>query len=280
MKYMCKSGIYKRVKIIRDESGSRGANPAATPVENPDPDRSGEYNWKERHEQVKARNAQGGVNLVFIGDSITHYFGGEPEAKIVRAGEVWKKYYGHRQAVNMGFGWDRTEHVLWRLEKGELDGIAPKVAVVMVGVNNLLRDYSPEQTAEGIRAIVDLVGKKLPQTKILLLGILPFGIPVSGKVRTANELISKFPDGRQIYFLDEWNMFLKSDSSIDKGLMSDTLHPNAKGYQIIAEAIEPKLTELFGEPPVRKDGMPIENAGKYLIGKVQFRNKMRWKKEK
>ncbi|MFA6175244.1 MAG: GDSL-type esterase/lipase family protein [Phycisphaerae bacterium] len=226
-------------------------NSATTPAENPNPDRSKEYNWKERHEQVKARNAQGGVNLVFLGDSITHYFGGEPEAKIVRGGDVWKKYYSHRQAVNMGFGWDQTQHVLWRLENGELDGIAPKVAVVMIGVNNLMRNYSPEQTAEGIRAIVDLVGKKLPQTKIMLLGIMPFGTPVSGKVKATNVLISKFQDGRQIHFLDVGNRFLKSNGSIEMGVMPDGLHPNDKGYQIMAEAINPKLTELLGEESVK-----------------------------
>ena len=226
-------------------------NPASMPSENPDPDRTSEYNWKERHEQVKARIAKGDVNLIFIGDSITHYFGGEPTAKIVRAGEVWKKYYGQRNAVNMGFGWDHTQHVLWRLENGEIDGIAPKVTVLMIGVNNILRSYTPEQTAEGIRAILDIIEKKLPQTKILLIGVLPFGNPPSHKVKATNAIIAKFQDGQRIQFIDVGERFLKPDGSIDNELMPGALHPNDKGYQAFAESIEPKLAEMLGDTPVK-----------------------------
>lgn len=226
-------------------------NPAALPVENPYPDKTGEYSWKERHEQVRARVATGKADLVFIGDSVFQNFGGEPKAKRPRGAETWDKYYGRRQAVNLGFGYDHTQHVLWRLEHGELEGIAPKVAVLMIGANNAMRDYTTEQTAEGVRAVLDLAGRKLPQTKFLVVGILPFGSAPYQKARDTNALIAKSDDGQRIHFIDVGGRFLKPDGAIDKDLLADPLSPSAKGYRVLADAIEPKLAELLGAKPIK-----------------------------
>ena len=125
---------------------------------------------------MNARVKQGNVDLIFIGDSITH--GWEEAGK-----DVWQKFYGKRNAVNLGIGGDQTQHVLWRLDHGNIDGISPKLAVIMIGTNNAGSGQQPEQIAEGIKAIVEQLRAKLPETKILLLAIFPRG--ADNKIRFA-----------------------------------------------------------------------------------------------
>ncbi len=207
----------------------------------PSPRHSG---WTVRFQAMNDRVRCGYVDLIFIGDSITHGWEGRGE-------QVWEQYYGRRNAVNLGIGGDRTEHVLWRLDNGNIDGISPKVAVVMIGTNNLPGDRNTvEETAEGVRAVCEMLREKLPKTKILLLGIFPRGQYPGGireKVRRTNELISKLADGRMIHYLDIGDKFLEPDGSMSREIMPDFLHPSAKGYRIWAEAMEPKLAELLGE---------------------------------
>jgi beta-glucosidase len=225
-----------------------------TPATNPDPDRSKEYKWLERHEQVKKENLKK-PELIFVGDSITHYFGGSPKARFVRGGDIWEKYYGHRNAVNMGFGWDQTQHVLWRFEHGELDGISPKLAVVMIGVNNVLRNCSAEDTAKGIEAICNTLKKKLPKTQVLLVGILPYSKNPTDKGRIrlqeVNKIIAKLGKEDRITFIDIGDKFLSEDGTISKEIMPDTLHPNAKGYTIFAKAIEPEVSRLLKDKEIK-----------------------------
>ena len=122
-----------------------------------------------KHEKINERAKQGDVELLFIGDSITEGWAG-------RGKEVWDKYYGNRKAMNAGVGGDRTQHVLWRLDNGNVDGIKPKLAVIMIGTNNSNgKDNTAEEIADGIKVIVKEVREKLPETKILLLGIFPRG---------------------------------------------------------------------------------------------------------
>ncbi len=120
-----------------------------------------------KHEKINDRAKQGDVDLIFIGDSITDMWA-------TRGKEVWDKFYGNRKAMNAGIGGDRTQHVLWRLDNGNIDGIHPKLAVIMIGTNNSNgNDNTAEEIADGIKAIVKEVREKLPDTKILLLGIFP-----------------------------------------------------------------------------------------------------------
>jgi len=199
---------------------------------------------RARHRAFNARVKQGNVDLIFVGDSITQRWEG-------RGREVWEKYYSHRKAVNLGIGGDRTQHVLWRLDNGNIDGISPKVAVVMIGTNNLAKGRnSVEETADGVIAICKKLRTKLPKTKILLLGIFPrsqYPCPLREKVIKTNKLISKIADGKTIYYLDIGDKFLEPDGSISKEIMPDYVHPSDKGYQIWAKAMEPKLAELMGE---------------------------------
>jgi len=204
------------------------------------------YDWEKRHAAICALVRERKPQLVFIGDSITHFWGGEPGDGCQRAEEVWQKYYGARHALNLGFGWDRVENVLWRLQHGELDGATPKVAIIMIGTNN--RDVnSPEEIADGVRAICSEIKKRSPQTKILLLAVFPRGAkPDAGRLKTdaLNRLLAKL-DG--VTFLDIGAKFLNADGTISKEIMGDYLHPTAKGYAIWAEAMEPTLRQLLGE---------------------------------
>lgn len=207
-------------------------------------DRSPQNWWLPRHETILKRNALGNVDLIFIGDSITHSW--ESVGK-----DVWAQYYTPRNAVNMGFSGDRTQHVLWRLDHGEVDGIDPKVAVLMIGTNNSNgNDNTAEEIADGIIAICAKLRQKLPKTKILILGIFPRGpepSPQREKNAQASLLASKIADGRIIHYLDFGDKFLQPDKTLTKDIMPDYLHLTSKGYRIWAEAIEPKLAELMGE---------------------------------
>lgn len=202
-----------------------------------------EGGWMARHESFNKRVAEGNVDLLLIGDSITQ--GWEGAGK-----DVWAKYYTPRHAVNLGIGGDRTQHVLWRLDNGNIKDIHPKAAVLMIGTNNSGSNTS-EQIAEGITAIVQKLRKDLPETKILLLAVFPRGADKSDPRRQVNEatnaIISKLDDGKMVYYLDIGPAFLADDGTLSKEIMPDLLHLSPKGYQIWAEAIEPKLAVLMGE---------------------------------
>jgi beta-glucosidase len=200
--------------------------------------------WGARHEAVLERVAKGDVDLLMIGDSITH--GWEGGGK-----EMWAKYYAPRKAVNLGFSGDRTQHVLWRFDHGEIDGINPKLAVIMIGTNNSNGDdNTAEEIGDGIKAICAQLRKELPETKILILAIFPRApkpCPQREKNSKASELASKIADGKMIHYLDINKHFLTEDGELTKDIMPDFLHPNVKGYKIWAEAMEPTIARLMGE---------------------------------
>lgn len=202
--------------------------------------------WRQRHEDFNTRVAQGNVDLIFIGDSITHAW--ESEGK-----DVWAKYYAKRNAVNLGIGGDRTQHVLWRLDHGNINGISPKAAVLMIGTNNSNGDdYTAEQIADGITAIVRRLRSQLPNTKILILGVFPRGqAPCAQREKNAaaSKIVSKLADGKMIHYMDIGEHFLQPDGTLTKDIMPDYLHLTPLGYQIWAIAIEGKLRELLGEQP-------------------------------
>ena len=152
------------------------------------------------------------------------------------------------KAVDFGIGGDRTQHVLWRIENGECDGIKPKVVVLMIGTNNLGRNSAPE-IVEGITAIVKEFRSRLPESKILLLGVFPRGEkhddPVRKAIQDINRQIAKLDDGKWIKYLDIGGKFLDAKGDLPKDVMPDFLHPNAKGYQIWADAMDPTLQAML-----------------------------------
>ena len=193
------------------------------------------------HERFLAMAKEGKTQLLFLGDSITAGWGSKKD--------IWDKAFGQYQPANFGIGGDRTQHVLWRITNGELDGIKPKGVVLMIGTNNSSTDTA-EGIAKGVTAIVETIRTKQPQAKILLLAVFPRGEkatpnPGRAKLKEVNAMIAKLDDGKNIHFLDIGEKFLQPDGSITKEIMPDFLHLSAAGYQIWADAISPKLAELM-----------------------------------
>lgn len=188
------------------------------------------------------------ATVIFVGDSITQ--GWEGSGK-----DVWAKYYARRDALNLGIGSDHTQHVLWRLDHGNLDGLNPKVAVVLIGVNNAPHDEnSPGMILEGVTAVVKKLRERLPRTKVLLLGIFPFREnfhPQRAKVLQVNQALQKLDDGKWVRFLDFGHLFVEADGRISKRIMPDFVHLTPEGYGMWAEAMEPTLARMLGEKPVK-----------------------------
>jgi lysophospholipase L1-like esterase len=209
--------------------------------------RTAPTNWVARHEGFLAEAKQGNFDLVFIGDSITDGWRHSGLA-------VWNRFYAPRQALNLGIGGDRTQHVLWRIEQGELDGLKPKAVVLMIGTNNTgkEKDGSPRNsTAEviaGVTAVVKQIRAKLPRSKLLLLAIFPRGTadgPERAQIKEINAALATLDNGKKVKFLDIGKVFLAEDGSIPKTVMPDLLHPNAEGYQRWADAMEPTLATML-----------------------------------
>ncbi|MSR32206.1 MAG: GDSL family lipase [Gemmataceae bacterium] len=209
-------------------------------------------NWEKRHDKFVEIAKRGGVDLLFLGDSITDAWGGEGHG-----GGSGKKIFESRfvpmKAANFGIGGDRTQHVLWRLQKGELDGIQPKVVQLMIGTNNANgMDNSAEEIADGIKAIIAEFNKRSPKTKVLLLAVFPRNTakdPAANSAQKAkidkiNSIIAKLDDGKMVKYLDLGPKFMEG-TTIPKEIMPDQLHLSEKGYAIWADAVEPIIKEML-----------------------------------
>lgn len=206
----------------------------------------------DRHKAKVKEAATSNHELIFIGDSITHFYDREGQWGM----PVWDKYYKHRNAMNLGFGGNTTGHVLWRLQNGQIDGQTPKVTVLMIGTNNThVRKDKAENTFKGIEQIVETLKKKLPGTKILVLSIFPRGTDNSDPLRQENQRVNKLlpslADQKTVFHLDINDAFLDEQGKLSRTLMPDLLHPNTKGYQVWAKAMEPTLSQLLNEPAVK-----------------------------
>lgn len=197
----------------------------------------------------RAKQNPGACDIVFIGDSITQ--GWEGGGK-----KVWEKYYGNRKCLNLGVSGDRTQHVLWRFEQGQLDGLKPRIAVVMIGTNNSnnnkdgTEQFSTAEILEGVDLIVKQLRERLPNTKIILNGIFPRGKNFNaqrGKLLQVNQALEKLADGKNIFYIDFGSQLIEADGSISPSMMRDALHPGERGYEIWAAAIEPKVKELLAK---------------------------------
>jgi N-acetylglucosamine-6-sulfatase len=210
--------------------------------------RGDEPNWKKRDQAKRAEAKSGGFDLVFLGDSITQGWEGAGKG-------VWQEHFGEAKALNLGFGGDRTEHLLWRLTTNQMGPSRPKAAVILIGTNNtghLMQ--APEEIAAGVTRVVETLRQKSPKTKVLLLGVLPRGANAQDPMRVNNErvnaIIGKLADGETVVYKDISQAFLEADGSISKGVMPDLLHLSAEGYRRWAEAIVPTLQtwEALPEP--------------------------------
>jgi lysophospholipase L1-like esterase len=210
--------------------------------------KTGSTRFFQLHESFLARGKAGPIGVLFLGDSITEGW--------TKAPHIWDYYYAKYQPANFGIGGDQTQHVVWRIMNGELDGISPKVVVLMLGTNNSAA-HTGEQIAAADKKIVELIRTKLPGTKVLLLAIFPRGPRKGGNntmepwekrmaaIAAANAELAKLDDGMNVRFLDINARFLGNDGTIPHIIMPDQLHPNAAGYQLWAEAMKPLLDEMM-----------------------------------
>ncbi len=208
------------------------------------------YDWAKRHAAVTKIATDRKASLVFIGDSITQMFGGEPHDRSQPGKDVWEKFYAKRNVANLGFGYDYLENTLWRLRHGELDGAKAKVVVMHIGTNNAGKN-TPEEIALGVGTLLDEIRQRQPQAHVILMAIFPRGPKpdaMRAKLDTTNKLLAQFAAPGRVTFLDIGAKFLQPDGSITREVMGDFLHPSAKGYEIWAEAIEPLLVKLLDEP--------------------------------
>lgn len=228
-----------------------GVNPATVPVGKLENDG---YGWENRHEAVMKIKDALKPEIVLIGDSITHFWGGEPDGGRMgnRGRESWAALFGERKVMNIGFGWDRTQNVLKRIELGELDGIDPKWIVIHIGTNNLsstphYRDGTPAQIAEGIAAVVERAQAKCPHAQVILMAVFPrekgATNPQRERIAQINKLLSPLTQKPRVTLLDITGKWLAPDGSVSTELMPDSLHPNEKGYTVWADALRPLLAK-------------------------------------
>jgi lysophospholipase L1-like esterase len=235
MRQMLVAFIALSLGLVMFENAQSGdkKNPAAAPGPR-------DKGWVKRHDGFVEIAKKGNVDVLFLGDSITDGWRGQKK--------TWDAAFGAYKPANFGIGGDQTQHVLWRIQNGELDGIKPKVAVVMIGTNNT-GGHSAEQIADGIKAIVTTIHEKSPDTKVLLLGVFPRGKMIPNnqntKIIEINKVIAKLDDGgKKVKYLDIGEKFMK-DGQIPGDIMPDYLHLSAAGYQIWADAITPTLKDML-----------------------------------
>ena len=205
------------------------------------------YDWTTRHREASALMRARRQDIVMLGDSITHFWGGEPVGGRRTGVAEWDRFFAGRSVVNLGYGWDRTENVLWRLENGEFEGVTPKVVVLMIGTNNITLN-TPEEIAAGVDAICATIHLRSPSTKILLLAIFPRGQKpdaIRGKVDEVNRRLATLGERGYLTYLDLSSKFLEPDGSISPDVMYDFLHPTAKGYATWVAAMAPVLDRLL-----------------------------------
>jgi lysophospholipase L1-like esterase len=220
-------------------------NTATNPVPRPG-------KWMDRHAAFIQEAKAGGIEVLFLGDSITDHWRD-------RGSNVWNHYYAPMHAANFGISADRTQHVLWRIENGELDDLHPnpKVVVLMIGTNNsgketdhkTIRNTTP-QVIEGVTAIVNELRARLPDSKILLLAVFPraqVNSPFRQQIKDINVGLAKLDDGKNVIYLDIGQKFLAPDGTLSRDIMPDLLHPNERGYQIWADAMNPTLEKMMGK---------------------------------
>jgi lysophospholipase L1-like esterase len=237
-------------EVVSHVEPARGPRPASTVVPVTQNRDWRTYDWARRHEACVALLRDRQPEIVLIGDSITHFWGGDPADGRRTGVTVWDRLFAGRRVVNLGCGWDRTENVLWRLTHGEFDGVRPKVAVIMIGTNNLNLN-PPEEIAAGVEAIIAEVVQRSPSTRILLLGLFPRGAKPDAtrtKVAAVNQRLAHLDGSPGVTYLDVGPRFLAADGTITQEIMDDFLHPSAAGYALWAEAMGPTLERLLAAP--------------------------------
>jgi lysophospholipase L1-like esterase len=217
-----------------------------------------DHNSHLAHQQLLAKARSGRIDVYFEGDSITRRWGATDYPDFLAH---WRKTFHGWNAANFGWGGDRTENILWRLENGELDGVEPKVIVILAGTNNVGKEAGDDAKAadvsRGLSKIVEMCRKKAPAATIVLTAIFPrndhpAAVPTIARI---NANLAKMADGKSVRFLDVNASLADAEGTLFEGMMADGLHPNLKGYEVWAEGLKPILSELLG-PPAATDHAP------------------------
>jgi lysophospholipase L1-like esterase len=216
------------------------------------------------HEQLLAKAKLGRIDVYFEGDSITRRWGATDYPELL---ENWKKNFFGWNAADFGWGADRVENILWRLENGELDEVNPRVIVLLAGTNNVGNRAPPEggvdsaaaNVTKGLAAVVRVMQSKAPNAVIILMGIFPRNdnMAVMPEIERINANLAGMADGRKIRYLNINYKLAGRDGKLHDGMMNDRdkLHPLLNGYQVWADALKPVFTELLG-PPASEDDAP------------------------
>ncbi|MEN9469138.1 MAG: hypothetical protein RL630_871 [Verrucomicrobiota bacterium] len=206
----------------------------------PVPRTENEEKWVSRHQERVATAKKGDIDVILIGDSITDYGQRVP---------LYKHYFRDRKVLNMGQGGDRTQNVLWRLQNGEVEGLQPKIAFLMIGTNNIGRGESPEDTVLGIQTVLAELHKRLPNTKVVLFSIFPRTGEIMKSVDKVNVQLPGLADGQRVVHVDLGHVFRNPDGTlIESRFGRDKLHLNNEGYRVWWENMEPLLSAALGVP--------------------------------
>jgi lysophospholipase L1-like esterase len=224
------------------------------------------YNWKERHEQVLKSNQEKAPEIVLIGNSITHYWAGNPNAHIVRGEDSWKKLFKEKVVRNLGFGYDRIENALWRIYHGELDGYDAKKVILLMGTNNLDKN-SDDEIINGIHELVRAVSHRQPFAIIYVAGILPRH-GKEERIAHLNQALQASLQNERVTYIDMSSELIQPDGKIIKELFTDGLHPNQEGYRRVAKMLEKKIdpTAKFGMKTKEKIYKEVDVAPEFPGG--------------
>ena len=221
-------------KILHEPIGIYSTTKPVTQAREP-----GMYPWEERHQTIMRLNKENPPKVCFLGNSIVHYWGGQPEAPRSNGSQSWEDNFGDLMSQNFGFGWDRIENLLWRVYQGELDGFEAEQIVLMIGTNNL-HINSDEEILEGLKILVQAIQQRQPKAKLLMVGLLPRANNEL-RVKTLNVEMAKLAKSYSLTYADVGRVLLQKDEKINPSLFLDGLHPNSKGYAQLGKEIRKYL---------------------------------------
>jgi (4-O-methyl)-D-glucuronate---lignin esterase len=246
------------VAMLQAPTSNQGSTPR--PLQGDQPVPRADQNSQTAHLQLVDKARTGGIDVYFVGDSIVRRWGATDYPELLAN---WKANFFGWNAANFGWGADRTENIRWRLENGELDGVRPKIIVILAGTNNVGAQPGGneviEDTTRGVKALVDVCRRKAPDATIVLTAIFPRNdnMAVMPEITRINENLARLADGKKIRFVNVNDRLADSEGRLFDGMMNerDKLHPTGKGYQVWADALKPVFTQLLG-PPAATDHAP------------------------
>ncbi|MEQ8419546.1 MAG: SGNH/GDSL hydrolase family protein [Arenibacter algicola] len=223
-------------EILKEPIGSISTTIPVTQAREPEM-----YPWEGRHQELLEMNRDSAPKICYFGNSITHYWGGEPKATLSNGADSWKANLDELQVRNFGFGWDRVENVLWRIYHDELDDFEAEQIVLMIGTNNEHLN-TDDEILKGLEMVINAIKERQPNARVLLLGLFP-RVDKEERMRNLNNGIAALATSKNVDYADIGKVLLGKDNKIDAGLFLDGLHPNAKGYRKVGKILKLALQE-------------------------------------